>query len=135
MKRAALLLGLLVLWSAAPARASWSSSAAGGATATAATLAPAEDLTGSCGDLLASVRVTWAATTSTWADGYEIHWGTSPGVYTSGATTTTLTYTTPALSLGTYYFVVRATKGEWRSPLSNEVSKSIVSTLGVDTCQ
>jgi hypothetical protein len=137
MKRTtALLLGLLVgYWPAAPVRASWSSSAVGSATAIATTIASPTALAATCGDLLASVKVTWTATTSPWADGYEIRWGTSPGVYTSRATARSLTYTSPTLSLGTYYFVVRATKGEWRSTDSNEVSKRIVSVLGVATCQ
>lgn len=65
---------------------------------------------------------------------YEIRWGTAPGVFTSTMTATGLTYTTPAISLGTYYFSVRATKGQWRSTDSNEVAKSIVSVLGVGTC-
>lgn len=101
----------------------------------ATTIASPAGAVAGCGSLLASVELTWAATTSTWADGYEIRRGTSPGVYTSVATATALAYTTPALTLGTYYFVVRATKGAWRSADSNEVSKSIVSVLGVDTCQ
>ncbi len=66
----------------------------------------------------------WAATSSPWADGYEVAWGTSPGgSYPTTATTPSLTYTTPALGTGTYYFVVRAYKGNWRSANSNEVSK------------
>jgi hypothetical protein len=131
--------GLLVLlatgWLAVPARAAWGSSASGAAVAHAATLAPTGTLTASCVTLSPAVRLDWAATSSSWVDGYEVRWGTTPSTYSSNALTSGLTYTTPALPLGTYYFVVRATKNGWRSADSNEASKTIVSVLGVGTCQ
>jgi hypothetical protein len=85
--------------------------------------------------LSATVKLDWVATSSGWADGYEVRWGTTPGTYTSSAVTSSLTYTTPALALGTYYFVVRSTKGNWRSANSNEASRTVISVLGVGTCQ
>ncbi|MGH9179539.1 MAG: fibronectin type III domain-containing protein, partial [Acidimicrobiales bacterium] len=86
------------------------------------TLAAPSDLTsGLC--LLGSVTLSWTATPSTWADGYEIRWGTTPGgPYTTGSATSVVT--TAAITglslLTTYYFVVRAYDGGWRSPFTPE---------------
>jgi len=130
-----LLLGLLALsWPVVPAQARWTTSATGTAAALSASLAPPTSLVASCGLLRASVKLDWVASGSAWTDGYEVRWGTSPGVYASSATTTLLTYTTPALALGTYYFTVRATSGQWRSANAAEVSKVIVSLAGLGTC-
>lgn len=74
-----------------------------------------------------AVTVSWTATTSTFADGYQIFRSTtSGGPYTSigtvsGRTTTTFSDTTPAFNT-TYYYVVQATKGSWRSANSNQAS-------------
>ena len=90
-----------------------------GATSTLSTdtLAPPSNLTaGLC--LLGSVTLDWTATSSAWADGYEVRWGTtSGGPYTTGSATSLLpTKTVTGLSLlTTYYFVVRAYDGNWRS--------------------
>ena len=137
MKRSvALLLGLLgTCCLATPARASWTTSPSGSGTALATTIEATGTLTSACGGLNGSVRLNWTATSTPWADGYEVRWGTtSGGPHTSSATTTLLTYTTPSLALGTYYFVVQATKGSWRSVNSNQVSRTIVSVLGIGTC-
>ena len=137
MKRSiALLLGLLgTCCLATPARAAWTTSPTGSGTAKATTIAGTGTLTSACGGLNGSVRLNWSATPTPWADGYEALWGTtSGGPYTSSATTTNLTYTTPSLALGTYYFVVRATKESWRSVSSNQVSRTVISVLGVGTC-
>lgn len=97
-------------------------------TMSAATLEPPSGLTsGTC--LLGSVTLSWTATPSTWADGYEIRWSrTSGGPYTTGSTTSTLT--TAVVSglslLTTYYFVVRAYDGNWRSVNSNQRTVSCV---------
>ena len=81
------------------------------------TLAPPSNLTADlC--LLGSVTLSWTASPSSWADGYEIRWGTSSsGPYTSGSATSALpTKTVTGLSLlTTYYFVVRSYDGNWRS--------------------
>jgi hypothetical protein len=72
-----------------------------------------------------AVNLSWAATTSTFADGYEIFRSTTSGsAYASvgtvsGRTTTTFTDTTVAF-VTTYYYVVQAKKLVWRSPNSNE---------------
>ncbi len=92
-----------------------------GATATGTlstdTLEPPSNLTaGLC--LVGSVTLTWTASPSSWADGYQIRWGTSStGPYTAGPVTTALTTATVSgLSLlTTYHFVVRSYDGNWRS--------------------
>src|SRR5207302_1164670 len=110
MKRSvALVLGLLGMCClAAPARASWTGSPPGSAVARSTLIAATGTLTSACGGLNASIALSWTATPTPWADGYEVLRGTSSGVYTTSATTTQLTYTTPSLAIGTYYFVVKA---------------------------
>ena len=82
----------------------------------------------------ASIVVSWTATTSTWADGYEILGslvsggpyspvGTVTGVNTTSHTVTGLAFAT------TYHFVVKATKGNWRSAATNQVSRTTLSPL------
>lgn len=117
-------------WPAAPAGASWASSASGPAAARSTTVAPPTGLSSSCGLGVLSARITldWSATPTAWADGYEVWWGTSPGSYTASGTPTPalgLSFATPNLGAGTYYFAVRATKGSWRGGFSNQVSRSI----------
>lgn len=64
--------------------------------------------------------LSWTASTSSWASGYEIARSTvSGGPYTviatvTGVATTTYTDSPPAFST-TYYYAVRATKHAWRS--------------------
>ncbi len=118
--RASVAAGLTLLFSAATttwALASFLDGASATATLSTSTLAPPTSLgAGLC--LLGSVTLNWTATPSTWADGYEIRWGTtSGGPYTTGSTTSVLpTKTVTGLSLlTTYYFVVRASYGNWRS--------------------
>ena len=91
-----------------------------GATATSTlstdTLAPPSNLTaGLC--LVGAVTLSWTATPSTWADGYELRWGTtSGGPYPNSTTILTTTKLVTGLSLlTTHYFVVRAYDGGWRS--------------------
>jgi hypothetical protein len=79
------------------------------------------------------VDVSWTATSSTFADGYEIlRATTSGGPYTSlgtvsGRTTVTYGDTTAAFST-TYYYVVKATKGLWRSTVSNQASDATLNS-------
>jgi hypothetical protein len=82
----------------------------------------------------ASVTVSWTATRSTWADGYVVLGSLlSGGPYTTAATvsgqsTTSVTVTGLAF-VTTYYYVVQATKGAWRSPSTAEVSRTTLSPL------
>jgi Fibronectin type III domain len=82
----------------------------------------------------ASIVVSWTATPSTWADGYEILGsllsggpyttvGTVSGVNTTSYTVTGLTFAT------TYHYVVKATKGNWRSAPTSQVSRTTLSPL------
>lgn len=77
----------------------------------------------------ASIVVSWTATTSTWADGYEVLSAlTSGGPYTlaasvNGSATTTATIGGLQFST-TYYFVVRARKLAWRSANTTQVSRA-----------
>ncbi|MDP9387895.1 MAG: fibronectin type III domain-containing protein, partial [Actinomycetota bacterium] len=105
------------------ALAAFHQSATATATLSTDTLAPPTDLTaGVC--LLGSVTLSWTATPSTWADGYEVRWGTtSGGPYPNSATALTTSHAVTGLSLlTTYHFVVRASDGNWRSSYTNQVS-------------
>jgi hypothetical protein len=82
------------------------------------------------------VNLTWTATASTWADGYEVfRSGTSGGPYTSFGTVSgqsTVTYTDSTVTFSTtYYYVVQATKNSWRSPNSNQATITTPTVLCV----
>ena len=73
------------------------------------------------------IRVSWTATTSEWADGYEVGKSLTPGgPYVFAATvsgqSTTFYIDSGLNALTTYYYVVRATKAGWRSTATSEVS-------------
>lgn len=82
----------------------------------------------------ASIVVSWTATSSTWADGYEVLGSlVSGGPYTtvgtvSGVSTTSYTVTGLAFAT-TYYYVVKATKGNWRSAATAQVSRTTLNPL------
>ncbi|MGH9165254.1 MAG: hypothetical protein ACRDZW_07080 [Acidimicrobiales bacterium] len=125
-RSAAVVLGLLVTlgWPAVPARAAWASTGSGSETAKSTTIAAPGTLTSSCGVL--AVNLSWGASASTFADGYEVRWGTANnGLYPNSSITTGLTKTVN-LALGTYYFVVQTKVGQWRSANSNQVSRLVV---------
>lgn len=70
--------------------------------------------------------VTWAATASTWADGYEVLRATSSNGAYSVAATAAGRLTTVALVGGlsfstTWWFTIRATKAQWRSVTTSPV--------------
>ncbi len=90
---------------------------------------------GACVVLIqADVNLSWTATSSTFADGYEIFRSlTSGGPYTSiatvsGHTTTNYTDSTVAFSQA-YHYVVQAKKNNWRSANSAQVSVTTPSSL------
>jgi len=78
-----------------------------------------------CTGLSPNLQVTWTATPSTWADGYQV--GKSlvsggPYTWTSVAGQATTSYTSTGLTAATtYYYVVRATKAGWTSPATAQV--------------
>lgn len=127
------LLGLSVaMWPAAPAGAAWAGASAGQARAAATAAAAPGTTTASCNLLLAaSVKVDWAASPSPWVADYEVRWGTNAAAPSQSAIVSGTTFSSPALGLGTWYFSVRSVKGAWRSAPANQVSRSIVSVLGV----
>jgi hypothetical protein len=80
------------------------------------------------------VKVTWTATSSAFADGYDVLRGVvSGGPYlsqgtVSGQATTSFT-DTGVLPSTTYYYVVQATKNSWRSVNSSQVSVTTPTAL------
>jgi hypothetical protein len=108
------------------ANASFSRTAAGGPqTVASATLSPPTAPAASCNN--GTATITWTATPSMFATGYEILRGTvSGGPYAhlaniTGRTTTT--YGDSALVQGTtYYYVVRATRLAWVSTSTSQVT-------------
>ncbi|HEX9969307.1 MAG TPA: fibronectin type III domain-containing protein [Acidimicrobiales bacterium] len=84
--------------------------------------------------LSTSLVVSWTPTSSTWADGYEVLGSLLPtGPFTTvgtapGASTTK--YTVTGLAFGTtYHYVVKATKGNWRSTATAVASRTTLSAL------
>ncbi len=112
------------LGAAATAGASYTDSTSAAATYTAGALQPATApaaTAGTCSTVTGDRTVlTWTATTSTWASGYEIARSTTAGgPYTVIATVSgvgTTTYNDGPLAFSTtYYYAIRATKHQWRS--------------------
>ena len=131
----ALVLGLLTL-TGVPTHARFTDAGAIGAnTFSTATLAAPSGLsaTGGCNGLLQPrVSLSWTASPSTFADGYDIRRSlVSGGPYTTVAHVngrTTTTYNDAPLTLNTtYYYVVRATAGGWTS--ANTAQKSATTPL------
>ena len=92
---------------------------------------------GACSILSSNaVNLSWTATSSTFADGYVILRSTTNGsgyaqiASVAGRTTTTYIDGTPAF-VTTYYYVVQATKNNWRSGNSNQASVTTPTPLCV----
>lgn len=83
-----------------------------------------------------NVMLTWTATSSVWADGYQIfRSATNGGPYSSvgpvsGRATTTFTDSSVSFST-TYYYVIQATKNNWRSVNSTQVTFTTPTVLCV----
>lgn len=138
--RAVLIAPALLLCLAAVASAAFTAGSSAGATYSAATLSPPSGLTSAAGPCTAlssaSIRLYWVATPSSWADGYEVlRSTTSGGPYSSIATVSgvgTTTHLDGSLPFSTtYYYVVRATKGSWRSALTAQVARTTPTLLCV----
>ena len=116
---------------AVPVSATWQSAASVPQQVSTATLQPPTGTAAGQGDcfpvLTIEVDVTWTATASTFADGYQVfRSATSGGPYTligtvAGRTTTTFT-DTDVTFLTTYHYVVQATRNLWRSANSTQAS-------------
>lgn len=128
----------LTLACASLAQAGFSSSAATGPQAlSSASLAAASGLAAANGRCVRNVSIevdlTWTASPSTFADGYEILRATaSGGPYSSvgtvsGGTTTSFTDRGVTFST-TYFYVVRATRNAWQSADSNEARVTTLNT-------
>jgi hypothetical protein len=125
--------GLLMVAAAAvvPVSASWQSAGSAAQQLSTATLQPPTGTAAARGDcfplLTIEVEVTWTATASTFADGYQVfRSATSGGPYTlvgtvAGRTTTSFT-DTDVTFLTTYHYVVQATRDLWRSGNSTQAS-------------
>lgn len=115
---------LAVVGSATVAGASFTDAGSASATVTADVLAPATHPSaapGSCSAFSGDRTVlSWTATASSWATGYEVGRSiTAGGPYTvvatvSGVATTTYTDSPPAFST-TYYYAISAMRNTWRS--------------------
>ena len=111
-----------------------------GPTVSTGTLAAPTGLTavrGTCAILSSNaVNLSWTATSSTFADGYIVLRSTTSGSgyaqigSVTGRTTTTFIDGTPAF-LTTYYYVVQATRNNWRSANSNQASLTTPTPLCV----
>lgn len=110
------------------AHAAFFSQASAGAAFSTDTLAPPSALAGTaqCGLLRYEVALSWSATASTWADGYEVSLASAAGgPYTIVPRPLTSAAMATSRVVGglnanqTYWFQVVATKGGWRSaPIS-----------------
>jgi hypothetical protein len=113
--------------------ASWiGSTSATGSISTGTLAAPTNPATaaGTCSPFVGDrTVVSWTPTSSTWAGGYEVlRSTTSGGTYSVLATVTgqgAMSYTDGPLPFSTtYYYVVRATKSNWRSAQTAQVQRT-----------
>lgn len=122
----------LVIAVSAVASAAFRGFGASGHTIATATLAPPTNpatAAGSCTLLTDSIVVSWTKTASTWADGYQVLSSTTNGgPYTVAATVAGRDTQTATISglpfVTTHYFVVRATKAQWRSTSTAQVART-----------
>lgn len=138
VRRSIALAAVLVVCGVTAASAAFVASASAGATYSSATLSAPSGLSSSAGPCTAlasaSIQLSWVATSSSWADGYEVlRSTTSGGPYSSIGTVSgvgTVAYLDGSLPFSTtYHYVVRATKGLWRSALTPQVSITTLTLL------
>jgi hypothetical protein len=121
-----------------PAQATFGSRASSTQLLSTAGLAPPTNPTTAAGSCTiggsASIVVSWTATVSAWAEGYEVLRSTASGgpysvvATVSGRSVTSYTNRNLAFST-TYYYVVKATKALWRSVPTAVVSRRTPSSL------
>lgn len=84
--------------------------------------------TAGCQLLAPKITLTWTATTSTFADGYDVYRSTTNGgpytqiAHVSGRTTTSYVDAGSLSTNTTYYYVLRATAHGWSSANSGQAS-------------
>jgi hypothetical protein len=123
------------MWLAAPASAKWASTSSGSGAAASTTIAAPGNATATCNSLLAaSVKLSWPASSTPWVTQYEVRWGTNASAPTGSSIVTGLTFLSPALATGTWFFTVRSAAGAWRSPVSNQPSRVIAIVLVLPVC-
>lgn len=132
----ALVVVLIILGTASTAMAEFlDTDAASQTVSTDALVAPTNPGTasGECtAGVSVSIVVSWTKTSSTWADSYEVLGGLiAGGPYTlsqlvGGRDTESATISGLAFAT-TYHFVVKATKGNWQSAPTTEVSRTTLS--------
>jgi hypothetical protein len=133
-------LAALAVARAAPALATWVQSNSVSQAISSAALASPTGLSADRGSCTPAVSDTanlgWTATTSTFADGYEVFRGTASGgpysqiATVSGRTTTTYSDATVAFST-TYYYIVQAKYLQWRSADAGQASVTTPNVLCV----
>lgn len=130
--------GVLVVAVPTVAHAAWTDGAVASADYASDTLAAPTNPSTAAGTCVIAVSdqivVQWTPTSSTWAGGYEIRRSTvDGGPYSVVGTVSgqeTSSYTDGPLPFSTtYYYVVAATKGNWRSPDTSQVSRTTRSTV------
>jgi hypothetical protein len=97
---------------------------------TTTTLQPPTGLsaTAGCQTLAPKITLNWTATSSTFADGYDVYRSTTNGgpftlrAHVTGRTTTTYTDTSGLNTNTTYYYVLQSTANSWRSVNSSQAS-------------
>jgi hypothetical protein len=95
-----------------------------------ATLQPPTGLSATAGCQLLAPKMTlsWTATTSLFADGYDVYRSTTSGgpytliTHVSGRTTVTYTDTSGLSTNTTYYYILKSTASSWTSANSGQAS-------------
>ncbi|MEX2554053.1 MAG: hypothetical protein WEB06_00280 [Actinomycetota bacterium] len=95
-----------------------------------ATLQPPTGLTATAGCQLLAPKITlnWTATTSVYADGYDVYRSTTNGgpytlrAHVTGRTTVTYTDSSGLNTNTTYYYVLQSTANSWTSANSGQAS-------------
>ena len=145
IRRIAILVGLMLGSSLAPAQGTWSAASTSGGIgrAVTTTLQPIDStLTTQCIfgllNLSVSIRLTWTDTPQTWVDGYEVRQRVGAGSYTTPGTSVAVvnpaphTYTVdvPISAAGSYTFAVRSKAQNWRS-VDVEATRTVTKGLGL----
>jgi hypothetical protein len=126
---------LLTAVAAVAATASFVSNSASSEAIATGNLSAPTGLTASCVFLSSNVSLSWTATSSAAATGYDVlRSTTNGGPYTmigSTGSRTATTFTDTIGTLQTQYYVVQATRDDWTSPDSNQAG---VESIALGQC-